>query len=148
MPNVPFKLKDFGLDPTTPRRANVIFTPSVPAAIGVDGILIGRRVVKWSDIHPITGAGVAVVAQTTTLRPECHLIVSIEWIDDAPSGWGELAWPLRVPAEGGNLVDLLDMPGPGNAVAVRPSSPGTAVGIGGTWIDNSVSPPRLKTRSS
>ena len=148
MPNVSFRLRTFGLDLTRDIRANVIFTPSRRGAIGPDGILVSRVVVPFSEINPTTGVGVAVLAQTTLLRPETHFNVSIEWLDAAPSGWAEINWPIRVPATGGNLRDLMDIPAPSNAFAIARSDPGIRVGIGGAWIDDSVSPPILKTRAT
>lgn len=112
MPDVGFNLLTFGLDPTRDIGAAVVFTPSVRAAVGPGKLLIGRVRVPVSDINPITGRGVATVAQTTNLRPACHYVVSIEWDESAPSGWAEINWPLRVPAGGGELADLLKLAPP------------------------------------
>ncbi|PPG29637.1 hypothetical protein [Pseudoclavibacter sp. RFBB5] len=148
MPDVPFTLKTFGLESTRGRRANFIFTPSRHGAIGPDGVLVGRVVVKWSEIDMETGIGVAKVAQTTTLRPACHYKVSVEWIDDAPEGFADIPWPLHVPAEGGPLSQLLKIPAPENAFAVGPVDPGRAVSIGGWWLDNSTFPPMFRPREA
>ncbi|VXB32444.1 hypothetical protein [Pseudoclavibacter sp. 8L] len=110
MPNVPFTLKTFGLETTRGLRAQVVFTPSTPGAIGPDGMLIRRVVVPWSAIDQITGIGVAVLAATTSLRPKTHYIVSVEWLDGVPSGWAEIAWPVRVPPGGGTLSELIELP--------------------------------------
>ena len=143
MPEVPFTLKDFGLETTRGRRANVIFTPSNAAAMGPDGMLVGRVVVKWSEINPETGVGVATLAETTFLRPATHYVVSIEWLDDAPSGWAEIKWPVQVPAAGGPLSELLKIPWPLGALAISPIPPNSTVDIGGLWVDNSKEPAKL-----
>lgn len=112
MPDVPFTLKTFGLDITRPLRCNVIFTPSVSAAVGPDGLLIGRVVVPWSEIDTTTGVGVARLASTTQLQPACHYWISFEWLDTAPSGFAEIQWPLHVPPSGGTLAELLKLAPP------------------------------------
>ncbi|MFB9286453.1 hypothetical protein, partial [Pseudoclavibacter helvolus] len=110
MPNVTFTLKTFGLSPTRDIRANVIFTPSRQGAIGPDGVLVRRVVVPWNEIDPVTGKGTANLANTTDLRPPCHFIMSIDWIDGSPQGWAEIQYPLHVNALGGDVSELLDMP--------------------------------------
>lgn len=110
MPNVSFTLKTFGLKLTRDMRANVVFTPSRPSALSPEGILIGRVVVPFSHINEETGLATVELAQTTLLRPATHYIVSVEWLDGSPSGWAEINWPIRVPAGGGALSNLMELP--------------------------------------
>ena len=140
MPNVSFRLRTFGLDLTRDIRANVIFTPSRRGAIGPDGILVSRVVVPFSEINPTTGVGVAVLAQTTLLRPETHFIVSIEWVDAAPSGWAEINWPLRVHAGGGNLADLLQLAPPAGSFMLGHGAPPPGVPPAGTFYVDLATP--------
>ena len=110
MPDVRFRLLTFGLDTTRDLYASVVFTPSVRGAIGPGGLHVGRVVVPFGEIDPTTGIGVARLAETTLLRPECHFIVSVEWAESAPQGWAEINWPIHVPLAGGWLEDLLPVP--------------------------------------
>lgn len=148
MPNVTFTLRTFGLEMTRSLRANVVFTPSRSAAIGPDGIRIRREVVPFSAIDSVTGVGVARLAQTTLLRPATHYIVSIEWLDGPADGWGEINWPLHVPAAGGDLGDLIRLPAPSAAAVVtQDTPPNDLVAVGGLWVDTSSSPLVLRKRA-
>lgn len=110
MARVDFNLKTFGLDPTRPKFARMVFSPVPRAAIGRDGVRIGQVIVPYEAINELTGDGFAELQPTIGLSPDTFYRLSIEWSEDSPEGWVELNAEIRVPAVGGNLWDMIDLP--------------------------------------
>ncbi|PPF38332.1 sialate O-acetylesterase [Pseudoclavibacter sp. AY1H1] len=144
MPIVSGQVRDFGLADLTSHRLRLIFSPSNSAAMGPDGTLVlGPVVVENDQINPTTGGFQVELARTTLLRPATFFTLRAEWFSktsDRLEGVAVIDWPLRVPAAGGALSTLLNMPGPVSATAFSAVDPGALVAVGGVWVDTGVTP--------
>ncbi|MBF4549228.1 hypothetical protein [Pseudoclavibacter sp. VKM Ac-2888] len=152
MPVINGRVRDFGLGDLTSHRLRLIFSPSNSAAMGPDGTLVlGPVVVENDDINPTTGGFQVELARTTLLRPATHFTLRAEWFSktsDRLEGYAVIDWPLHVPAAGGALSTLLDIPGPLNATAYSAVDPGALVAVGGVWVNTGVTPARIRRRKA
>lgn len=148
MPTVTGTLSDIGLGNLAAFNPVLQFAPSEPAASPGGRIFPTRPV----EVTPNSaGAFTVNLATTDGIIPRrAHWVLSIGWRnpDGYMSGSGYFAkdfptWPIRVPAGGGQLVDMLDIAATIDMiyVGVTPPHPDTGYLF---WIDISGETPVLK----
>lgn len=123
MPTVTGTLTDIGLGSLGPSNPVLQFTPSEPAVDTAGRIFASRAV----EVVPAAQGSFTVnLASTDGLMPErAHWVMSIGWRN--PDGYMSSdgyfvkdfpTWRIRVPVEGGRLVDLLDAKPAANVTSV------------------------------
>ena len=150
MPLVTGTLADIGLDPLAGFQPILRFRPNAPAA-SATGVIFPTKPV---DVTPASDGSFSVdLASTDDVLPgNAHWRLTIEWL--SPDGYGSggysasdhASWKIRVPAGGGLLADMLDVPPRVDAVWVDIVPPPTDGYL--YWIDTSTSPATLNVWSA
>jgi hypothetical protein len=147
MPTVTGTLSDIGLAALAAFSPVLQFTPSEPAASPEGRLFAGKPV----EVVPNSaGAFSANLASTDGIVPRrAHWVLSIGYRnpDGYMSGGGYFTkefptWPIRVPAAGGQLVDMLGVQASVDMVYVGPTPPPADRGYT-FWIDISGATPVL-----
>lgn len=148
MPTVTGKLADVGLEPLAGFSPVLQFAPSEPAADSTGRIFASKPV----EVTPASNGSFSVtLASTDGIIPaRAHWVMSIGFRnpDGYMSGSGYFSkdfpdWPIRVPAAGGVLADLIDLPAAPDMVWVDITPPPEGRGYL-FWIDISGATPELK----
>lgn len=148
MPVVTGTLTDIGLAPLAAFSPVVRFTPSEPA-VSADGKLFASKPV---EVTPASNGAFSVTLATTdgVVPTAAHWVLSIGWRN--PDGyttgsgfypWDMPTWPIRVPAAGGLLADMLDVRASSDQVWVGATPPPEGRDYQ-FWIDISGANPVLK----
>lgn len=151
MPTVTGTLTDIGLDPLAPFNPVLRFTPSQPAGDGNARIFASRPV----EVTPTeTGYFSVDLASTDTITPaDTHWRLTIHYrkpdgYDNSGGGFtaaDHVVAKIRVPAAGGILADLFDIPPRLDDVHVGNNPPSTAGYL--YWVNTSASPATLNVWS-
>lgn len=120
MPNVTGNVRTWGFEPfPADERLLVRFVPSSAGAAAPRNLFPGRE----ERVEPAPNGSFTVnLAQTTNVTPDVWFTIQFEWFDRHPiEGWvlvgsSQLDAKLRVPAGGGQIVDLLETAPPPGAI--------------------------------
>ena len=152
MPTVTGRLTDIGLEALTGLSPVLIFKPSNPAVAATGHIFASRPV----EAYPTsTGEFSVTLASTDDVKPiSTRWQVGIKWrnVDGYSPGNGfgagdHIAAQFRVPAAGGALADLIDLPPNTGEFYIGTTPPPDGSGYR-YWIDISGSDPVLKEWSA
>lgn len=148
MPTVTGTLADIGLQDLAAFSPVLQFAPSEPAADSQGRIFATRPV----EVVPASSGAFSVTLATTDgiIPARAHWVLSIGWRnpDGYMAGAGYFSkdfpsWPIRVPAAGGLLADMIDVPARSDMVWVGITPPPESRGYL-FWIDISGETPVLK----
>lgn len=128
-------LKTFGLATLAGKQPVVVFEANKPAS-GPDGELFATDPVKVTP--GADGTFNARLQPTENLiTPDVHYKMFIEYLDSANNyvRVDNPDWTLRVPAAGGALGDLLQLPKINSGLVITaPTAPVTWLGVGAMWL--------------
>lgn len=128
-------LKTFGLESLKGKRPVIVFEAN-KVGMGTNGELLATDPVKITPAADDTFT--ARLQQTEGLvTPGVHYTMFIEYMDSA-NNYVRLDnpdWKLRVPAAGGVISDLLQLPKINSALVITsPTAPPTWLGLGAMWL--------------
>lgn len=152
MPTVTGTLSDIGLEDLSPFNPVLIFRPS-NAAVASDGHVFAGKPVEVTPAAD--GTFSATLATTDNVKPtSTRWLCTIGWRDQDgyDTGLGRFqrdvfAAGFRVPAEGGALADLIDLPPATSEFYIGTTPPPDGSGYR-YWIDISGTDPVLKEWSA
>lgn len=145
MPDLTANVRDWGFAPfPASEMLRLRFVPST-GAVGGNTILPQREQTATPNA---SGVVTVTLAQTTNTIPASHFKIIAEWFQQHPilgwvlSGFSEIPGELHVPAQGGNIIDLMNMVAPPGSILYGFGPPPSSL-TGVAYIDISGAKPVL-----
>lgn len=134
MPIVTGQIRDFGLQPLSAFRPELVFHPSGPGLAG--SRILGTKPIIVRPFAQATGSFSVELQSTESLLNDVWYRIELRWLNtdgtfvskDLPD------WKVRVPIEGGALVDMLDAPVQGGLAWIGETPPPQTPVPGMWWL--------------
>lgn len=128
-------LKTFGMESLAGKRPVIVFEAN-KVGMGTNGELLSRDPVKVTPAADDT-FNARLQPTENLITPDVHYKMFIEYLDSANNyvRVDNPDWTLRVPAAGGAIGDLLQLPRINSALVITsPTAPAVWLGLGAMWL--------------